>query len=71
MIDTQDINKLIIKKGGSMNDPRIDKAMAEKEKMQAKIAELKAQLKIAAADVRIGIQQQIDALQAKINAYRN
>lgn len=40
-----------------MNNAYVDKAQAEKEKIQANLNELKAQIKIAAADVRIEIHR--------------
>jgi hypothetical protein len=49
-----------------MNDPHVDKAKAETDKASAKLEELKAQLKIAAADARIGIQNEIAKLEARL-----
>lgn len=51
-----------------MNNPSVDKAEGEKEKIQAKIDELKAQLKIAAADARMSIEHTIKELEAKIRS---
>jgi hypothetical protein len=49
-----------------MNNAHIDKAEAEKEKIQAKITELTANLKIAAADTRVGIEEKIKELQNQL-----
>ncbi len=50
-----------------MNNAHMDKAAAEKEKIQAKISELTANLKIAAADARIGIEEKIKELQNQLD----
>lgn len=49
-----------------MNNPHIDKANAEREQLEAKVEQLKAQLKEAAADARITLQEQIDALERRL-----
>jgi hypothetical protein len=49
-----------------MNDPYTDKAKAESDILMVKIDELKARLRSSAADVRITIQEKIDALEAKL-----
>ena len=51
-----------------MSNAYVDKADAEKEKMQAKLDELRAQLKIAAADARITIQNKINELEGKVKS---
>ena len=51
-----------------MNNAYADKAVGEKEKMQAKLDELKAQLKISAADARISVQNKISEIEAKLKA---
>ena len=49
-----------------MDNAYADKAAGEKEKVQAKIEELKAQLKVSAADAKIAIQKQIEELEARM-----